>query len=455
MEFLEHLKTYLSDEEIDKLSQALQEENLHGVLLNPNKMSDEKFLELFPNIKKHPIVPHAYIYLKEIYNLGKSIYHTLGCFYLQEPSAMVPAYLLNAKENELVLDMCAAPGGKTIQTSFLMRNTGLIISNDLSRSRASAIVENEERLGLGNIVVANNDLSKIYKNYLNTFDKIILDAPCSGSGMFRKDSKMIDDWSYNKVLKFAETQKELISIAYTMLKPGGTICYSTCSFSYEEDENVIDFLCQTTDCEVVNLQNDLFYISKKKPLGVHLLPNLFPGEGHYICLIKKPGNYVFNAGKDGVKEIIKDIKFKQIRNFANFLFGLDYEFNFRHFNIVRFGVKIGEMIKGTKDIKFDYHYAHYVKDFPNIYEINIDELKKYLTGNTINNHGEKGYYLLTYNGINVDISKGDGKIFKNHLPKHYRASKNRLIFLSSFCSKMKKQALPVYFFVVFVLKRVF
>ena len=422
MEFLEHLKTYLSDEEINKLSQALQDKNLHGVLLNPEKMSDERFLELFPDVIKHPIVSHAYLYNRKIYNLGKSVYHTLGCFYLQEPSAMVPAYLLNAKENELVLDMCAAPGGKTIQTSFLMKNTGLIISNDLSRSRTSAIVENEERLGLGNIVVTNNDLSKIYKNYLNTFDKIILDAPCSGSGMFRKDSKMIDDWSYNKVLKFAETQKELLSIAYAMLKPGGTICYSTCSFSYEEDEEVIDYLCQTTDCEIVNLQNDLFYINKKKALGIHLLPSVFPGEGHYICLIKKPGNYVFNGDKGGIKENINGVKFKQIKNFANFLFGLDYDFNFRHFNIVRYGVKIGEIIKGTKDIKFDYHYAHYVKDFAKIYKINADGLKKYLSGNTINNHGEKGYYLLTFEDINVDISKGDGRVFKNHLPKHFRTS---------------------------------
>lgn len=422
MEFLEHLKKYLSEKEIIKLSESLREKSLHGVLLNTKKMSDEQFLKLFPNVTKHPIVPHAYIYLKEIYNLGKSIYHTLGCFYLQEPSAMVPAYLLNAQENELILDMCAAPGGKTIQTSFLMNNTGLIISNDLSRSRASAIVENEERLGLGNVVVTNNDLSKIYKNYLNAFDKIILDAPCSGSGMFRKDGKMIEDWSFNKVLKFAETQKELIAIAYAMLKPGGILCYSTCSFSYEENEEVIDYLCQTTDCEIVNLQNKLFYVSDKKPYGIHLFPSHFPGEGHYICLVKKPGNSVFKADKEVVKENIKDIKFTHIENFANFLFGLNYSFNFRYFNIVRYGVKIGEMIKGTNDIKYNYHYAHYVYNFKNVYEINIDELKKYLSGNIITNHGEKGYYLLAYNGINVDISKGDGRVFKNHLPKHYRTS---------------------------------
>ena len=422
MEFLEHLKTYLNDEEINKLAESLKKENLHGVLLNPQKMSDERFLELFPNVIKHPVVPHAYIYLKEIYNLGKSIYHTLGCFYLQEPSAMVPAYLLNAQEDELILDMCAAPGGKTVQTSFLMNNTGLIISNDLSRQRASSIVENVERLGLGNVVITNNDLSKIYKLYLNSFDKIVLDAPCSGSGMFRKDDKMIKDWSYNKVLKFRETQKELLSIAYEMLKPGGVIAYSTCSFSMEEDEDVIESLLLNSDAKVIDIKDELYYQNRNKPLGIHLLPSLFPGEGHYICLIQKPGNSVISHKKVAIEKNIYGLNFQKINNFGNFLFGLNYPFEFKGFNIVRYGVKIGEIIKNTKEIKYDYHYAHYVKDYSNQFEINSDVIEFYLKGNTIPSNGLKGTYLLTYQGINVDIAKADGKVFKNHFPKAFRHS---------------------------------
>ena len=113
MEFKEHLKQYLSEKEIEELIVSLDKDPLHGVLLNPQKMSDEKFLSLFPNVIKHPIVKHAFIYDKNKYDLGKSIYHMLGCFYLQEPSAMLPAYLLNASNDDLVLDMCAAPGGKS------------------------------------------------------------------------------------------------------------------------------------------------------------------------------------------------------------------------------------------------------------------------------------------------------------------------------------------------------
>ena len=367
MEFSSHLKSYLNDKEIAELLSSLEKENQHGVILNTNKMNDETFLSLFPHVVKHPIVPHAYIYQKDEYDLGKSIYHTLGCFYLQEPSAMLPAYLLNPQKDELILDMCAAPGGKTIQTSFILNDTGLIISNDLSRSRCSAIVENEERLGLGNIVVTNNDLAKIYTKLLNTFDRIILDAPCSGSGMFRKEDKMKEDWSYNKVLKFAKTQKELIDIAYQMLKPGGTLVYSTCSFSEEEDEKVIESLLDKYDCEVIDLDNKFFYKRKNNPLGIHLFPSLFPGEGHYICLLKKPGNSVFRREKDIIRKNFSISDLKQIYRFGDYLFGLNYPFNFKCFNVVRLGVKIGELIKD--EIKYDYHYAHYTRSFNNIFDI--------------------------------------------------------------------------------------
>ena len=419
MEFIEHLKSYLSNEEIDKLMDSLKGESLHAVLLNPKKMSDEKFLKLFPDVIKHPCVAHAYIYKKELYNLGKSIYHTLGCFYIQEPSAMVPAYLLNAQENDLILDMCAAPGGKTIQSSFLMNDTGLVISNDLSKPRTFSIVENVERLGLGNIVVTNNDLSLISNKLENTFDKIILDAPCSGSGMFRKEQKMEDDWSYNKVLKFAETQKQLISIAYSMLKPGGVLSYSTCSFSLEEDEEVIKYLLDNTDAEIIPIDNNpLFYINKKQPLGIHLLPSIFPGEGHYICLIKKPGISVKREFKVGIDKKVSQFNFEQIYRFGDYLFGLNYPYNFKCFNVIRLGVKIGESIKG--DIKYDYHYAHYIDKFENTYSLQSNELAKYFSGETINASVNKGIYLLTFDGINVDLAKSDGHIFKNHFPKGLR-----------------------------------
>lgn len=408
MDFESHLKTYLTDEEIKNLLDSLKEESLHAAVLNPQKMDDETFVSLFPNIKPHPIVKHGYLYDKKEYELGKSIYHELGCFYLQEPSAMVVAYLLNANKDDTVLDLCAAPGGKTAQTSFLMENKGLIVSNDLSFQRATIIKENAERLGLGNLLIVSNDFSKIFRDYKETFTKIILDAPCSGSGMFRKMEEMKSDWSYNKVLKFAEIQKELITYAYKMLKPGGIISYSTCSFSYEEDEEVIKYLLENTDAEIVDIDDNPLFYKGKDNLGIHLLPSIFPGEGHYICLVKKPGSYR-----------IKDNDDKPVfAKYGEFQFLQNVKFNTKPLSVIRYGVKVGELSRDV--IKYDIHYAHYIDKFDNEIEIDEEQLKSYMKGNSLNIIAPKGFILIKFKGINVDIAKSDGNIIKNRYPKYLR-----------------------------------
>ena len=417
MDFLSHLSKYLNQEEIAKLGASLKGKSEHALLLNTKKMSEEMLLELFPNVKRHPIVKNAYLYDKDEYDLGKSVFHALGCFYLQEPSAMVPAFLLGAKEGDVVLDLCAAPGGKSVQTSLLMNNQGLIIGNDIAKNRALAISENAERLGLGNLLITNNDFSLIYQNYSNYFDKIILDAPCSGSGMFRKDDKMMLDWSYQKVLKFAQIQKELIIMSYQMLKPGGSMVYSTCSFSYEEDEEVIDYLLKKSDAQIEEISDSPLFF--KKGQGIHLFPSLFPGEGHYICLIKKPGELKVSKKEDKVS-----IKYKiatpypYIEKFGDYLYTMSEMVNTKKLNIIRYGVKVGELIK--QDIKFDHHYAHFVDSFESVKEITFEELLKYYQGECLSIVVPKGDVLLQYKGINVDIAKSDGRIIKNHLPKGLR-----------------------------------
>ena len=410
MEFFEHLKTYLNDEEIAQLETSLAKKSEHALLLNTEKMSQERLLSIYPSLKKHPIVKNAFIYDKDELDLGKSVYHELGCFYLQEPSAMLPAYLLNPEPGDLVLDLCAAPGGKSMQASLLMQNEGLIISNDISKSRAFAIVENAERLGRGNLLITNNDFSLIYDKFINTFDKIILDATCSGSGMFRKENKMQLDWSYQKVLKNAEIQKSLITMSYDMLKPGGVMVYSTCSFSYEEDEEVVEHLLHNSDAELLDIPNsELFYKNKTNAIGVHLLPSIFPGEGHYIALIKKPGELIKKADKK---------YYQKQEKFGDYLFTLSENFSMKHLNVIRYGVKIGQIDKN--DIRYDYHYARFIKSFDNELEIDLETLLKYYQGEAINKAVNKGYILLKYQGINVDIAKSDGRIIKNRLPKGLR-----------------------------------
>ena len=409
MEFLQHLKAYLKDEEIKNLETSLKEKSEHALLLNTDKMSQETLLSLFPSLKKHPIVKNAFIYDKDELDLGKSVYHELGCFYLQEPSAMLPAYLLSPESGDLVLDLCAAPGGKSMQASLLMNNEGLIISNDIAKNRAFAIVENAERLGRGNLLITDNDFASIYDRFLNTFDKIILDAPCSGSGMFRKENKMLEDWSYQKVLKYAEIQKELILMCYQMLKPGGTMVYSTCSFSYEEDEEVIEHLLKNTDASLKEIEKSPLYYVSDKGCGVHLLPSLFPGEGHYIALINKPGEL---QKKNKVDYYQKEEKF------GDYLFTISEPFPTKHLNVIRYGIKKGQIDKNG--LRYDYHYARFIKDYPNVLEIDFEQLQKYYLGETLNIVVPKGYVLLRYQGINVDIAKSDGRMIKNHLPKGLR-----------------------------------
>lgn len=416
----------MNKEDVKKLTDSFSLEDKHALLLNTEKMDEKTLLNIYPRLIKHPIVPNGYIYDKKEYDLGKSIYHELGVFYLQEPSAMVVSYLLNPNENDFLLDMCAAPGGKTIGASLLMKNQGLIISNDLSKERCRALSDNIRRMGRSNVVIINNDFKNIYLNYKDTFTKIILDAPCSGSGMFRKDEKMINDWNFNKVIKNSFIQKELIQMAYYMLKPGGTIVYSTCSYSYEEDEEVIDYLLKSTDAilETIPL-NKLFYLDKSK-IGIHLFPFLFPGEGHYICLIKKPGQSTLKLEKpinQYKKLLTQELDSFNIYNFNNRLFALTHPIKTKGLYIYQMGMEVGELFHDK--VAFDYHYAHYLTCFDNHVELTFEEANSYIQGQEIKKDNlPKGNLLLTYKNISLDFSKFNGDVIKNHYPKYYRKKVN-------------------------------
>ena len=201
----------------------------------------------------------------------------------------------------MVLDLCAAPGGKTSHLAIIKNNKGIIVSNEISRERSLILSSNIERMGFNNVIVTNNTIDD-FKGFENSFDRIILDAPCSGSGMFRKESKMKEDWSYGKVTSLSKLQKELIIKAYSLLKPGGTLVYSTCSFSYEEDEEVFKFLLEKTNAKLSEYENHEFYYQSNKKIGIHLFPHLFPGEGHYICKIEKPLDPTINIINRKIKE---------------------------------------------------------------------------------------------------------------------------------------------------------
>ena len=290
LEFFSHLKKYLSSNEIDLLKEELNKEQKYSsILIDEDKINPNEILKLYPSLIPHPIVKNVFLFDKKELDLGKSLLFEIGAFYIFEPCSSLVNYFLNPNENDIILDMASAPGGKTIHASFLMHNKGQIIANEISSSRAEILSQNIEKYGRKNVTVISSEVSKLVPQFQNFFTKIILDAPCSGSGMFRKENKMKEDWTYQKVLYCSKIQKELILQAYSMLKEGGELIYSTCSFSYEEDEEVISYLLENTDAELINLPSITGEYRSSLNQTIHLLPFLFNGEGHFIAKIKKPG----------------------------------------------------------------------------------------------------------------------------------------------------------------------
>ena len=425
MEFEQHLERYLSKDEIKKLVDALESAPKFGVLLNTEKMSTNEFTSFFPNVKPHPIVKNAYIYDKLQYPLGKSYLHDTGCYYLQEPSAMLVSTLLNPTKEDIVLDMCAAPGGKTIQASLLMKNEGIIISNDLSYVRAKALSSNVERMGRKNVVVTSMDMHHFPKKLHNTFTKIILDAPCSGSGMFRKDKNVENDWTYEKVLKCASIQKELIEIAYSLLAPGGDIIYSTCSFSFEEDEEVIkQFLSNHADISVIPFETNQFFYESEPKMGIHLFPSLFDGEGHYICLMHKDGNlnkksFNLENTKKNIQELLNHHNLNDNYGFVynNTIYALPIKFPLDNMTILRPGLKIGTIENGN--FIPDHALSHYYSS-QNSLPLNTKQFEKYIHGDIFEYQFKDGWNIVSYKGINLGYVKIVNNIAKNHYPKGLR-----------------------------------
>lgn len=425
MDFKTHLGKYLNKDEINNLINSFSLNPKSAALINFNKINDEVVLEEFNGLIKHPIVPHAYIFDKEILPLGKHFLHDIGAYYISEPSALLVSHLLDINEDDLILDMCSAPGGKAIQAALKAKN-GLIIANDIALDRCKTLANNIERMGLNNVIVTNNDLSIINPNLINKFDKIILDAPCSGSGMFRKDIKMMEDWTYQKVLKCKMMQEKLIDAAIKYLKPGGTLIYSTCSYSYEEDEEIIiDILNKYDDLELINIDEyEGFYRSKNLDKTIHLFPSLFLGEGHYIAKIKKKGelyktNYKSHQDFKNFNKLNVDIK--DYNNFINkdYIYLLNKYIELKNLRII----KMGSLCFENKISRIEplYNLAKILPFSSSTHiEINKEETLKILNGETIDKSSLDGWFILSYKNIGVSYTKISNNICKNHYPKGLR-----------------------------------
>jgi NOL1/NOP2/fmu family ribosome biogenesis protein/23S rRNA U2552 (ribose-2'-O)-methylase RlmE/FtsJ len=342
-------------------------------------------------------------------------------------------------QNDKVIDVAAAPGGKSFQVATRLGEAGLLIANDLNYNRAKVLSSNVEKYGFKNVYVTSNTTADLVKLHSGSFDKVILDAPCSGEGMFRKDELAKNDWSYSKVEACALTQKKLILNSYKLLKKGGMMIYSTCTFSIEENEQVIKYLLANSNAKLIKIFDDpRFKRGIDLNESIRLFPFIFPGEGHFIALIQSNDDHQTLESKFKVNNLSKNnsnivddffknyanIKLEQSRlsEINNQIYYLPKtNFNTTGLNVLRSGWLLGSI---EKNIFFPEHSLAMglsSSEFKNIINIDLSskDLATYLKGESINFTGD-GYHLICTEGISIGFAKVSNGIFKNHYPKGLR-----------------------------------
>lgn len=424
--YLDKMKELLKDEYDDYIN-SFNLPSYHGLRVNTNKISVDDFIKIFPyTLEKIPWTSDGFYYTDE--EVSKHPYYYAGLYYIQEPSAMLPAECLNIEENDIVLDACAAPGGKSLKLLNKLNNTGILISNDISTSRANALLRNIERQGFTNYFVISEDAKKLEKNYYNTFDKILLDAPCSGEGMFRKDSSLIKSWKEKGNEYYANIQKELIISCLNMLKSGGQLLYSTCTFDTLEDEEVIKYaLNKYDDLSLVSIKMLDGFIKGKDDIGVKLFPHRIKGEGHYVCLIQK-GNKIKNNNVNNEvikinnefinKYISKEFKNGEFKNINNSLYFVP-NFDTDGIRTLRSGLLLGE-----ERNKFNPSQALALalkeNEFKNIINFDVTDIRvnKFLKGETINiNSDLNDCVLICVSHFPIGFGILNNGVLKNKIDK--------------------------------------
>lgn len=397
-------------------------------------------------------------YYDEKSHPGKHPYHEMGLYYIQEPSAMSAASLLSVEPGMRVLDLCAAPGGKSTQLASYLGQQGLLVSNEINNSRCRILSSNIERLGVRNAVVTNEDSFKLAEKFQSFFHAILVDAPCSGEGMFRKNPEAVNEWSPNQVLVCAKRQSEILHNAAQMLMPGGNLVYSTCTFSKEENEDVISqFLEEHSDFVLEERDVSWFAPSFLQAKGAYRLwPHMLKGEGHFVAVLRKAGvlnqaiEPVIQSRKKKIKLGLTKEKLKYFQEFleqtmsdevANWIdpermaeFGEQLYLlpkgcpDLSGIHVLRAGLHLGEFKKNRFEPSHALAITLSTCDVKNYIDLTIedDRAYSYFMGESIfvNNEdrlqGKKGWCLVCIDGYSAGWGKIAGGTIKNHYPKGLR-----------------------------------
>ncbi len=465
--FCERMERLL-EEEYSAFLSSYEKERYYGLRYNPLKDTAETFVERMPfDFDKVSWAAEGFYY-QGSQQPGRHVLHEAGAYYIQEPSAMAVVELLAPRPEERILDLCAAPGGKSTQIAGRMDRRGLLVANEIVPERAKILSQNVERMGIPNCVVCSERPERLSSFFPAFFDRILVDAPCSGEGMFRKEEAARKEWSADHVQMCADRQLGVLEEAAKMLKPGGILVYSTCTFAPEENEGVVSaFVHEHDDFTIEEVPCDSFF-SKGRPewisdavFGIahtmRLWPHELKGEGHYIARLRRKGAPVQQTVQGSAKGRNKDRKNNKERTDDRKMREAAEEFLLTKLGIssawmarqsgmlIRFGEWLylapEEMIsmEGLKvlrpglcllaDRKNRFEPAHALalsldrEDTDRVRELTKEEAEKYLHGESIPCLEERGWTLLTYEGYSLGFGKASGGQMKNHYPKGLRKSR--------------------------------
>lgn len=447
IEYIKKMKNLLG-KDFEKYINSFNEKNYQGLRANLLKITPEKLKNLLNfNLVPVPWCEMGFYYPSDI-RPAKSPYYNAGLFYIQEPSAMSTGAMLPIEKGDKVLDLCAAPGGKSTQIAAKLNQTGLLITNDISATRCKALLKNIEISGVSNAIVTNETPKNLAKKFKGYFNKIIIDAPCSGEGMFRKDKEAIKSWEKHKTDFCCSLQREILYYAKEMLDDGGIIAYSTCTFAPEENEEMInEFILKNDDFFIIDFDKSGGFENGKpewiknenKAFGIEkcgrLMPYKVKGEGHFLALIQKKGQAknlpiqkITNINKKEITDIENFFKenlnipmFENLEIHKTSVFSIPNGIDLSKLRVVRSGFYLGEL--KTKRFEPSQAFAMGIKkeDAKNTITFNIDDenLIRYLKGESFPINIEKnGWHLVCLE----DYPIGWAKIQNGRLKNKYLAT---------------------------------
>ncbi len=456
-QFLNRMEMMLKEEYPDFLA-SLEKDAYKALRVNLRKTDVQKFLKQSPfQLNRVPWTVNGFYYNSED-QPGKHPFHEAGVYYIQEPSAMAPVPFLGIEKGDRILDLCAAPGGKTSQIADELDGTGILVTNEIHPQRARILSENVERMGIKNAIVTNETPKKLAQVFPGYFDKILVDAPCSGEGMFRKNEEACEEWSPENVSLCAERQDEILKEAQAMLRPGGRLVYSTCTFAPLEDEGTVSrFLKNYPEFQIETVEkpegftNGVAKWVEQAADGIdatmRLMPHKVKGEGHYLAVLKKSGEDTAVYKRECANGTEKSIPPKEYGEFLEFSrqFLTDADWNTGTF--IRFGDQLyfgpADMpaLKGLKVLRPGLHLGTLKKNRfePSHalalslkpgevktalhYSMTDGEPLRFMGGQTLILKDEElanGWCLVCVEGYSLGWGKAAGSIVKNHYPKGLR-----------------------------------